>query len=102
MKKISLKSAFNGKLIVILLFTTQLVLGKNLTLSEKYEWSYKVEPNAKIELSNYDCDVVIESSNSNSVKFVIFVDAQAKEESDIDILKSYFESLSFPARPEPG
>ena len=98
MKKIYKKSVFRGLLIVALLFVTLLVQGKSLTFSEKYEWIYDVDPSATIELSNYDCDVVIESSNSNKVQFVIYVDAQAKEQADIDILNNYLESLSFPAR----
>ena len=98
MKKIYKKSAYRVLFVLGLLLTTQLVLGKSLTFSEKFEWIYDVDPNATIELRNYDCDVVIESSNSNKVQFVIYVDAQAKEQTDIDILNNYLESLSFPAR----
>jgi hypothetical protein len=75
-----------------------LVLGKGLTFSEKFEWTYTIEPGATIELTNYDCDVVIEPSNSNIVRFVINVDAQAKEQADLDAIKNYLESLTFPAR----
>lgn len=98
MKKIYKKSVYRGLFVVALLFSSQLVMGKSLTFSEKFEWTYSVDPDAKIELSNYDCDVVIESSNSNTVRFVIFVDAQAKEQADIDILKNYLDGLSFSAR----
>ena len=61
MKKIYKKSVYKGLLVLGLLLTTQLVLAKDLTFSEKYEWIYDVDPSATIELSNYDCDVVIES-----------------------------------------
>lgn len=98
MKKIYKKSAYNGILIVCLLLTTQLVLGKGLTFSEKFEWTYDVDPGATIELTNYDCDVVIESSSSNNVRFEIYIDAQAKEQADIDAIKNYLENLSYPAR----
>jgi len=98
MKKIYKKSAYRGLLVVGLLLVSQLVLGKSLTFSDKFEWTYDVDPSATIELSNYDCDVVIESSSSNTVRFVIYVDAQAKEQTDIDILKNYLEGLSFSAR----
>jgi hypothetical protein len=98
MKKIYKKSVYRGLFVVALLLTSQLLLGKSLTFSEKYEWTYDVDPGATIELSNYDCDVVVESSNTNTVRFVIFVDAQAKEQADIDILKNYLDELSFSAR----
>lgn len=98
MKKIYKKSAYKKLFILGLLLTAQLALGKGLTFSEKFEWIYDVDPNVTIELSNYDCDVVIESSNSNKVQFVVYVDAEAREQADIDVLKNYLEGLSFPAR----
>jgi hypothetical protein len=98
MKKIYKKSVYKGLLSLCFLLTTQMVLGKGLTFSEEFEWTYNIEPGATVELSNYDCDVVIEPSNSNTVRFVISVDAQAKDQSDIDAIKKYLESLTFPAR----
>jgi hypothetical protein len=98
MKKIYRKSVYKGLLSLCLLLTTQLVLSKGLTFSEKFEWTYNIDPGATIELSNYDCDVIIEPSNSNTVRFIISVDAQAKEQADLDAIKNYLESLTFPAR----
>ena len=65
---------------------------------KKFEWTYNIDPDATIELSNYDCDVIIQPSNSNTVRFVINVDAQAKEQADLDAIKNYLESLTFPVR----
>ncbi len=98
MKKIYKKSVYKGLLSLCFLLTTQIVMSKGLTFSENFEWTYNIEPGATIELSNYDCDVVIEPSNSNTVRFIISVDAQAKEQADLDAINNYLESLTFPAR----
>lgn len=98
MKKIYKKSVYKGFLSLCLLLITQMVLSKGLTFSEEFEWTYNIEPGATVELSNYDCDIIIEPSNSNTVRFIIYVDAQAKEQADLDAIKNYLESLTFPAR----
>ncbi len=98
MKKIYKKSVYKGLLSLFLLMTTQMALSKSLTFSEEFEWTYNIEPGATIELSNYDCDIIIEPSNSNTVRFVITVEAQAKEQADLDALKNYLENLTFPSR----
>jgi hypothetical protein len=98
MKKIYKKSVYKGLLGLCFLLTTQIVLSKGLTFSEEFEWTYNIDAGATIELSNYDCDVIIEPSNSNTVRFIIYVDAQAKEQEDLDAIKNYLESLTFSAR----
>ncbi len=80
-----------------LLLFSNIIIAKDTTFSKKYEWSYDVNSDAKVLLKNYDCDVIIETSSTNKVIFEIQIDAESKDEKEINILKNYMESLSFSA-----
>ena len=82
---------------IIFLFS-QSIIAKDFTFSKKYEWDYDVNPDAKIMLKNYDCDLIIESSSNNKVRFEIQIDVESKDEEEITTLKSFLNGLSFSAK----
>jgi len=91
------KSAY--KLIIycgIFLFS-HTIIAKDITFSKKYEWNYDVNADVKVLLKNYDCDVIIETSSTNKVRFAIQIDVESKDDEEINTLKNYLESLSFSA-----
>jgi len=95
---ICVKSACSGLLLGSLLMVSQALLAKDIAFSQKFEWDFDVDAEATIVITNYDCDIIIEPSTSNRVRFEIHLDVESKEQEDIEILRNYLESLSFPAR----
>jgi len=98
MKTIIRKFFYKGLCFTGLILLSHILIAKDLTFSKKYEWNFDVDKNASIEFRNYDCNVVIESSSNNKVRFEMQIDVEAKEQADIDVLNSYLESMTFPAR----
>ena len=95
MKTMIRKSFYKGILLGGIILFTHVLVAKDITFSKKYEWNYEVDKNVNVELRNYDCNVVIESSSVNKVKFEIQIDVEAREQADIDVLKSHLENLGF-------
>lgn len=98
MKKIHVMLAYKGLILGWVFLFTNVLLAQGVDLSKKYEWNYAVEDDATVSLINYDCDITIETSSSEEVRFEIEIDAESDKQEDINILNSYLENLSYSSR----
>ena len=98
MKLITSKLYYSALLLTSLLIVENSVFAKGELLSKKYNWNYNVNEGATIRLTNYDCDVNIESSSSGKVAFELVIDAESDDQGDIDKLNDYLQNLKFQSK----
>ena len=98
MKTLKKTSVYKGIVFAGIYIFAQTIAARDIPFSKKFEWNFDVNANATVVLTNYDCDISIKTSPTNKVKFEIEVEVESKEQEDINILKSYLESLSFSSR----
>ncbi|HKK41574.1 MAG TPA: hypothetical protein VJ963_04130 [Bacteroidales bacterium] len=66
-----------------------------MSVQKTYNWNYKVNPDAMIEASNYDCDIVIHTWDKAEAEYRLIVDADARSEDDASYLNDYLSNLVF-------
>ena len=89
------KLFFSAIALMMLAGLTSSVTGQGKNLQKSYTWNYKINNDARVELNNYDCDVVIHTWDKNEAEYHLIVDVQAKSDGDAELLDSYLKDLSF-------
>ncbi len=66
-----------------------------MSVQKTYNWNYKVNPDARVEANNYDCDLVIHTWDKAEAEYRLIVDADARSEDDASALNEYLSNLVF-------
>ncbi|MBT8350231.1 MAG: hypothetical protein KJO26_03215 [Deltaproteobacteria bacterium] len=93
-----MKPKFYSRLWGIALFIPLLIQANaQEQLDETYTWDFDVNPNAKIVLANYDCDMQITTSETNKVQLELNLQAESISDEDMQTLVDFMDGLDFNA-----
>jgi hypothetical protein len=97
MKILKKEKKFLFSAIALLLITglTSLSSASGKNLQKTFTWSYKISSDARMEIKNYDCDLVIHTWDKDETEYHLTIDAETKTDSDGEVLKNYIRDLTF-------
>jgi hypothetical protein len=97
MKILKKKKKLLFSAIALLLITglTSLSSASGENLQKTFTWNYKISSDARMEIKNYDCDLVIHTWDKDETEYHLTIDAETKTDNDAEVLKNYIRDLTF-------
>ncbi len=84
---------------LFLLLMAGLMAQTGSDIEKSYKWSYKLGAEGILTISNYDCDLVIHTWDSEKTELRMIVSAKMRNSEDAKTLDSYLKNLEFDSSP---
>jgi len=84
---------FSLSLCIIAIIFPHTLIGQEI--DKTYKWNYKVNPDSRVALGNYDTDIVIHTWDKPEVEFHMIINAEFRNEEDAEEVDDYLKRLKF-------
>ncbi|MFC2090502.1 hypothetical protein ACFLT1_06955 [Bacteroidota bacterium] len=81
--------------ILIFLAVLSNIYAQDKKVQETFKWKYEVNEDVRFTFNNYNCDLIIHTTDKNEIEYHLAVDIILKSEEDAEILRDYIENLIF-------
>jgi hypothetical protein len=68
-------------------------------LTKTFSWKNKINPDAKVSIDNYDCNLTIHTWDKGESEFRLTLEGEAKSAEDATVLQNYIQGLVFSTSP---
>ncbi len=82
-------------LTLFLMVVTLNVSGQDKRVQETFKWKYEVNKDVRFTFNNYNCNLIIHTTDKNEIEYHLSVDIILKSKEDADILRDYLQNLIF-------
>lgn len=85
--------------LLLLMATLSLAAQTGNKIDKSYKWTYDLEAKGVLELSNYDCDIIIHTWDKEETEIQLHVLADLKTDKDAKIMDQHISNLEFDHSP---